>query len=46
MQCNATWKNEDGHSRFGNFSIHYLRNEAWEDAQDIAPWIKDENTSS
>ncbi|MEE2924964.1 MAG: DUF5995 family protein [bacterium] len=37
------WKNEDGHSRFGNFSIHYLRNEAWEDAQDIAPWIKDES---
>ena len=39
------WKNEDGHSRFGNFSIHYLRNEAWEDAQDIAPWIEDESLS-
>ena len=39
------WKNENGHSRFGNFSIHYLRNEAWEDAQDIAPWIKNESLS-
>ena len=35
------WNKQDGRSQIGNFSMHYLRNEAWEDAEDMAPWISD-----
>ena len=37
------WNKQDGRSQIGNFSMHYLRNEAWEDAEDMAPWIADQS---
>lgn len=39
------WKKYDGRSQVGNAMMHYLRDEAWEDAAEMAPWVSDEKLS-